>query len=194
MAAAASAGLDVPGLDPAGLHLNARLCHILESRFPEVLDLPAGESCQLVLVTHSRPDAPLALSVFADGSAAASGTQPLNLTSSGLPTSSASLLVSSVATLWSSTTAVTQPTLTLTQLHRAPPAALTPTQLMRRFANPKSPTAVGPHHRAPALPPSQPYACPQPEENGHDTVSAILRLSLPLETVSDEEISRIAKS
>ncbi|KAE8981705.1 hypothetical protein PR002_g23745 [Phytophthora rubi] len=42
MAAAAGAGLDVPGLSPADLQLNARLCRTLAMRFPEVMDIPPG--------------------------------------------------------------------------------------------------------------------------------------------------------
>ncbi|KAE9294541.1 hypothetical protein PR003_g24233 [Phytophthora rubi] len=44
MAASAGAGLDVPGLSPADLQLNARLCRTLAMRFPEVMDIPAGET------------------------------------------------------------------------------------------------------------------------------------------------------
>ncbi|KAG3235704.1 hypothetical protein PI124_g19269 [Phytophthora idaei] len=49
MAAAAGAGLDVPGLNPADLKLNARLCRLLGMRFSEVMDIPAGESRRVEL-------------------------------------------------------------------------------------------------------------------------------------------------
>ncbi|EGZ05445.1 hypothetical protein PHYSODRAFT_430552, partial [Phytophthora sojae] len=54
MAAAAAAGLDVPGLSPADLQLNARLCRILAQRFPEVMDIPAGETRRVELTIHPR--------------------------------------------------------------------------------------------------------------------------------------------
>ncbi|EGZ20643.1 hypothetical protein PHYSODRAFT_328731 [Phytophthora sojae] len=56
MAAAAAAGLDVPGLSPADLLFNARLCQILAQRFPEVMDIPAGESRRVELTIHPRAD------------------------------------------------------------------------------------------------------------------------------------------
>ncbi|POM73365.1 Hypothetical protein PHPALM_9795, partial [Phytophthora palmivora] len=43
LAAAAGAGLDVPGMDPASLKLNARLCRLLAERFPEVMRIPDRE-------------------------------------------------------------------------------------------------------------------------------------------------------
>ncbi|KAE8959834.1 hypothetical protein PR001_g30581, partial [Phytophthora rubi] len=56
MAAAAGAGLDVPGLSPVDLQLNARLCRALAARFPEVRDIPAGETRTVELVIHPRGD------------------------------------------------------------------------------------------------------------------------------------------
>ncbi|POM81063.1 Hypothetical protein PHPALM_1026 [Phytophthora palmivora] len=43
MAVVAGAGLDAPGLDPASLKLNARLCRLLAERFPKVMLIPDGE-------------------------------------------------------------------------------------------------------------------------------------------------------
>ncbi|KAI9998265.1 hypothetical protein PInf_002631 [Phytophthora infestans] len=51
MAAAAGGNLQVPGLDPSDLLLIPRLCRVLESRFPEVLNIPAGETRRLELIS-----------------------------------------------------------------------------------------------------------------------------------------------
>lgn len=56
MAVAAAAGLGVPGMNPADLQLNARLCRFLTQRFPEVMDIPAGETRRVELITHPRAD------------------------------------------------------------------------------------------------------------------------------------------
>ncbi|POM65319.1 Hypothetical protein PHPALM_18983 [Phytophthora palmivora] len=53
MAAAAGAGLDVPGMDPASLKLNARLCRLLAERFPEVMRIPDGEDRVVELCIRS---------------------------------------------------------------------------------------------------------------------------------------------
>ncbi|POM81151.1 Hypothetical protein PHPALM_920 [Phytophthora palmivora] len=54
MAVAAGAGLDVPGMDPASLKLNARLCRLLAERFPEVMRIPDGEDRIVELRICSR--------------------------------------------------------------------------------------------------------------------------------------------
>ncbi|KAG3067904.1 hypothetical protein PI124_g21731 [Phytophthora idaei] len=82
MAAAAGDGLDVPGLNLADLKLNARLCRLLETRFPAVLNIPAGESRRVELTMHPRQDGSTVSSVAAVCSAAASAT------SSGTPAAS----------------------------------------------------------------------------------------------------------
>ncbi|KAG6622016.1 uncharacterized protein IUM83_07433 [Phytophthora cinnamomi] len=56
MVAAAGAGLDVPRLNPADLQLNARLCRVLAASFPEVVDIPAGETRSVELIIHPRQD------------------------------------------------------------------------------------------------------------------------------------------
>ncbi|POM66872.1 Hypothetical protein PHPALM_17199 [Phytophthora palmivora] len=57
MAAAAEAGLDVPGMDPASLKLNARLCRLLAERFPAVMRIPDGEDRVVELRICSRQSA-----------------------------------------------------------------------------------------------------------------------------------------
>ncbi|POM67892.1 Hypothetical protein PHPALM_16018 [Phytophthora palmivora] len=54
MAAAAGAGLDVPGMDPASLKLNARLCRLLAERFPEVMRIPGDKDRVMELRIRSR--------------------------------------------------------------------------------------------------------------------------------------------
>ncbi|GMF40031.1 unnamed protein product [Phytophthora fragariaefolia] len=49
MAVAAAGGLDVPGLSPSDLRLNARLCRLLAERFSEAMVIPSGESRTLEL-------------------------------------------------------------------------------------------------------------------------------------------------
>ncbi|KAF4029245.1 hypothetical protein GN244_ATG19049 [Phytophthora infestans] len=164
MAAAAGAGLEVPGLDPSDLRLNARLCRVLDSRFPKVLHIPAGETRRLGLIVHPRQDASVT------GSAAGPTVAP------------------------PAATATSQPEPTVAQLYHTPLADLTSTQRLRRYANPKSPTAAGPRHCSPPPHPPQPYACPHPEEEGHETISALLRSISSHATVSDGGKPRFGKS
>ncbi|KAE8991291.1 hypothetical protein PR002_g20899 [Phytophthora rubi] len=89
MAAAAGAGLDVPGLNLADLQLNARLCRTLAMRFPEVMDIPAGETRTVELVIHPREDGGASGpqgSLSSAGSSLGLGSPPSGLPSSvGVP-------------------------------------------------------------------------------------------------------------
>ncbi|KAG3234991.1 hypothetical protein PI124_g19974 [Phytophthora idaei] len=177
MAAAAGAGLDVPGLNPADLKLNARLCRLLEMRFPEVMNIPAGESRRVELTIHHRQDGSATSPFVSMSSAVAPIASPEAPVASGPaasgPASSASFLQRSLRTL--------------NQLRRARLSTLTPKEQLRRYANPKSLMTAGSRRRTSA-PPPQPYACPLPgEEGGHEEISALLGLNLPQETMSDGE-------
>uniref|UniRef100_H3GYQ5 Uncharacterized protein n=1 Tax=Phytophthora ramorum TaxID=164328 RepID=H3GYQ5_PHYRM len=54
LAVAALVGVDVPGLDPRDLHLNARLCRILAERFPKSIEL-AGSTSPSEITLRIRP-------------------------------------------------------------------------------------------------------------------------------------------
>ncbi|KAG3013006.1 hypothetical protein PC120_g13526 [Phytophthora cactorum] len=86
------------------------------------------------------------------------------------------------------------PLRTLDQLRRAPLSTLTPKEQLRRYTNPKSPTAAGTCRRSLAPPPAQPYACPLPGEAGREEISAPLGSSLPQEALSDGESLRSSKT
>ncbi|POM62386.1 hypothetical protein PHPALM_28467 [Phytophthora palmivora] len=70
MAAAAGAGLDVSGLDPASLKFNDRLCRLLAKRFPEVMRIPDGEDRVVELRICSRQSGSAGSQVSASCSAA----------------------------------------------------------------------------------------------------------------------------
>ncbi|KAG6952511.1 hypothetical protein JG688_00013249 [Phytophthora aleatoria] len=138
MAAAAGAGLDVPGLNPADLKLNAQLCRLLEMRFPELTIHPRQDGSGASHIAAVRSEAtPAGSSVtsVAFGPVASSAEEPA---------SSASLLP--------------RPHRTLDKLRRAPLSTLTPKEQLGRYANPKSPTAAGSRRCPSAPPPPQPYA------------------------------------
>ncbi|KAE9197560.1 hypothetical protein PF002_g22711 [Phytophthora fragariae] len=152
MAAAGGAGLDVPGLSPADLQLNARLCRTLAMRFPEVMDIPAGETRTVELTIHPRQ---CQWSCF-------SATSFVELdgvfSRLGHPH------------FWSSAECCSgvqvPPSKSIRQLHQARLATLTPAEKLRRYSNPKSSTAAGSRVK-PHVPPPQPYACPLPGEEGY---------------------------
>ncbi|KAE8959120.1 hypothetical protein PR001_g30833, partial [Phytophthora rubi] len=171
MAAAAGAGLDVPGLSPADLQLNARLCRTLAMRFPEVMDIPAGETRTVELTIHPRADgaasAPPAPS-SSTGSFLGSDTRTSGAQLSAGMSGSASLLPgsSSVIPTQPSSGVQVPPSKSIRQLHQARLATLTPAEKLRRYSNPKSSTAAGSRVK-PHVPPPQPYACPLPGEEGY---------------------------
>ncbi|KAG6584807.1 uncharacterized protein IUM83_16557 [Phytophthora cinnamomi] len=49
LAVAAAAGVDAPGLSTSELALNARLCRLLEAHWPELAQIPTGESREITL-------------------------------------------------------------------------------------------------------------------------------------------------
>ncbi|KAE8983798.1 hypothetical protein PR002_g23145 [Phytophthora rubi] len=171
MAAAAGAGLDVPGLSPADLQLNARLCRTLAMRFPEVMDIPAGETRTVELVIHPREDGAASVP---QGSTSSAGTSlGLGSPPSGIPPNVGAPVpaglssgVSSATSTQSSSSVRAPPSKSIDQLHRARLDTLTPTEKLRRYSNPKSSTAAGSRVK-PHVPPPQPYACPLPEEEGY---------------------------
>ncbi|KAG3108126.1 hypothetical protein PI125_g12112 [Phytophthora idaei] len=169
------------GCNHADLKLNARLCHLLEMRFPEVMTIPAGEFRRVQLSIHPRQDG--------------SATSPIATVSSGatLATSSkapvASVSAASSADGPASSASLPQrPLRTLDQLRRDLLSTLTPKEQLGRYANPKSPTAAGSCRCPSAPPPPQPYACPSSDEAGHEEISALLGSSLPQEAMSDGEV------
>ncbi|POM57793.1 Hypothetical protein PHPALM_37648 [Phytophthora palmivora] len=133
MAAAAGAGLDVPGMDPASLKLNARLCLLLAERFPEVMRIPDGED---------RTSASDSAAVPTPGSGSAAA----------LPPSSSSARTQVPLRH--------RPSRSIVALRRVRKDKLTPPQRLRVLANPESATAAGPRKRKVALPPLQPYGQP----------------------------------
>ncbi|KAE9096299.1 hypothetical protein PF006_g23814 [Phytophthora fragariae] len=171
MAAAAGAGLDVPGLNLADLQLNARLCRTLAMRFPEVMDIPAGETRTVELVIHSRADGGASLpqgSASSAGSSLGLASPPSGIPSgvgvsapTGLPSG-----VSSATSTQSSSRVHAPPSKSIDQLHRARLDTLTPAEKLRRYSNPKSSTAAGSRVK-PHVPPPQPYACRLPGVEGH---------------------------
>ncbi|KAE9307960.1 hypothetical protein PF008_g21099 [Phytophthora fragariae] len=182
MAAAAGAGLDVPGLSPADLQLNACLCRALAARFPEVTDIPAGETRTVESVIHPRGDGAASAPPASSNSA---GLSPrLDSRTSGVssgdgtsvPASSSAIVPPGVPAQPSSS-APAPPSKSIDQLRRARLDTLTPAEKLRRYSNarassgrrlwvPKSSTAAGSRVK-PHVPPPQPYACPLPGEEGH---------------------------
>ncbi|KAG6591088.1 uncharacterized protein IUM83_11295 [Phytophthora cinnamomi] len=170
MAAAAGAGLDVPGLNPAELQLNARLCRVLAARFPEVIGIPAGETRSVELIIHPRQD----------GSSATPPTSVVSSSSSFLGVSTRSSTpvcptnssVAPAASTQSTRSSRLRRSKSVDQLHRARVDTLTPAERLRRLANPKSPTAAEPRRKE-HVPPPQPYACPLPGEPGYEEAVAL---------------------
>ncbi|EGZ13522.1 hypothetical protein PHYSODRAFT_335275 [Phytophthora sojae] len=152
MAAAAAAGLDVPGLSPADLQLNARLCRILAQRFPEVMDIPAGETRRVELTIHPRADGAATTLPAPVSSAGSFLGQSTRLTGSEAPAppsespaSSAANPVSAgaVSTPVSTSASRRRRSKSVDQVHRARLDTLTPTEKLLRYSNPKSATAAG---------------------------------------------------
>ncbi|KAE9041051.1 hypothetical protein PR001_g6800, partial [Phytophthora rubi] len=165
MAAAAGAGLDVPGLSPADLQLNARLCRALALRFPEVMDIPAGETRTVELVIHPREDG-TASAPPASSSSAGLFTSGVSLGVDASTSASSSAVVPLVVPAQPSSSVPAPPSKSIDQLRRARLDRLTPTEKLRRYSNPKSSTAAGSRVK-PHVPPPQPYACPLPGEEGY---------------------------
>ncbi|KAE8908036.1 hypothetical protein PF003_g8091 [Phytophthora fragariae] len=171
MAAAAGAGLDVPGLSPADLQLNACLCRALAARFPEVTDIPAGETRTVESVIHPRGDGAASAPPASSNSAGLSPSLDSRTSgvSSGDGTSvpaSSSAIVPPGVPAQPSSSAPAPPSKSIDQLRRARLDTLTPAEKLRRYSNPKSSTAAGSRVK-PHVPPPQPYACPLPGEEGH---------------------------
>ncbi|EGZ10225.1 hypothetical protein PHYSODRAFT_338893, partial [Phytophthora sojae] len=176
MAATAAAGLDAPGLSPADLQLNARLCRILAQRFPEVMDIPAGETRRVELTIHPRADGAATTPPAPVSSAGSFLGQSTRLTESEAPAPPSESPASSAANPVSAG-AVSMPvsisasrhrrSKSVDQVHRARLDTLTPTEKLLRSSNPKSATAAG-SQRKPKKPLEQPYACPLPGEVGHE--------------------------
>ncbi|KAE9279046.1 hypothetical protein PR003_g28343, partial [Phytophthora rubi] len=165
MAAAAGAGLDVPGLSPADLQLNARLCRALALRFPEVMDIPAGETRTVELVIHPREDG-AASAPPASSSSAGLFTSGVSSGIDASTSASSSAVVPPVVPAQPSSSVPAPPSKSIDQLRRARLDRLTPTEKLRRYSNPKSSTAAGSRVK-PHVPPPQPYACPLPGEEGY---------------------------
>ncbi|KAE8978436.1 hypothetical protein PR003_g23106 [Phytophthora rubi] len=148
MATATGAGLDVPGLSPADLQLNARLCRTLAMRFPEMERLRHRwvQRARLVRLSAWTP-------IPRD-------FHPVSV-SAGLPSG-----VSSATPTQPSSIVQAPPGKSIDQLHRARLDTLTPAEKLRRYLNPKSSTAAGSRVK-PHVPPPQPYACPLPGEEGY---------------------------
>ncbi|KAE8989253.1 hypothetical protein PF005_g20007 [Phytophthora fragariae] len=138
MAAAAGAGLDVPGLSPADLQLNARLCRTLAMRFPEVMDIPVGETRTVELVIHPREDGAASVP---QGSTSSAGTSlGLGSPPSGIPPNVGAPVpaglssgVSSATSTQSSSSVRAAPSKSIDQLHRARLDTLTTTEKLRRL-------------------------------------------------------------
>ncbi|POM73253.1 Hypothetical protein PHPALM_9916 [Phytophthora palmivora] len=153
MAAAAGAGLDVPGMDPASLKLNARLCRLLAERFPEVMRIPDGEDRVVELRICSRQS----------GSA---GVQTSASNSAAVPTPGSGSASTQVPLRH-------RPSRAIEALRRVR-KKLTPSQRLHVLANPESVTAAGPRKRKVALPPLQPYGQPLPGEDGYEEAAALI--------------------
>ncbi|KAE9006143.1 hypothetical protein PR002_g16563 [Phytophthora rubi] len=162
MAAAAGAGLDVPGLSPADLQLNARLCRTLAMRFPEVMDIPAGETRVVKLILHPLQDGAASVPQVPPSSAGSFLGQDSRTPGSAVSTS----VVPPVVPHPPGSVVQGPPSKSIDQLHRARLDTLTPAEKLRRYSNPKSSTAAGSYVK-PHVPSPQPYACPLPGEEGY---------------------------
>ncbi|POM66587.1 Hypothetical protein PHPALM_17532, partial [Phytophthora palmivora] len=162
--AAASAGLDVPGLDPASLKLNAWLCRLLAERFPEVMRIPDGEDRVVELRICSRQSGLTGVPVTASCSAATSA--PISSSAVALPLSSGST--------GTHVPLRPRPPQSVEALRRVRQDKLKPSQRLLVLANPKSATAADPRKRKVALPPLQPYGQPLPGEEGYEEAAALI--------------------
>ncbi|GMF40703.1 unnamed protein product [Phytophthora fragariaefolia] len=90
LAIAAAAGIDAPGLSPGDLALNARLCRLLEARWPELSQVQPSEVREITLRV-SDPMAPISAPVSLPLSSAAptsnSSAAGLAMTPAGFPPS-----------------------------------------------------------------------------------------------------------
>ncbi|EGZ06604.1 hypothetical protein PHYSODRAFT_341850 [Phytophthora sojae] len=148
-AAAAAAGLNAPGLSPADLRLNARLCRILAQRFPEVMDTPTEETRRVELTIHPRADGAATTLPAPVSSAGSFLGQSTRLTGSEAPASPSESPASSAANPVSAD-AVSTPVSTSASRRR------------------RSKSVDEVHRRKPKKPFEQPYACPLPGEVGHE--------------------------
>ncbi|POM57354.1 Hypothetical protein PHPALM_38142, partial [Phytophthora palmivora] len=164
MAAAAGAGLDVPGMDPASLKLNARLCRLLAERFPEVMRIPDGEDRVVELRICSRQSGSAGVQTSASDSAAVPTLDPGSAAALPPGSSSASIQVPLRH----------RPSRSIEDLRRVREDKLTPSQRLRVLANPESATAAGPRKRKVVLPPLQPYGQPLPGEEGYEEAAALI--------------------
>ncbi|POM58432.1 Hypothetical protein PHPALM_36918 [Phytophthora palmivora] len=163
-AAAAGGGLDVPGMDPASLKPNARLCRLLAEHFPEVMRIPDGEDRVVELRICSRQSGSAGVQTSASDSAAVLRPGP---------GSAAALPPSSSAT----STQVPlrhRPSRSIEALRGVRKDKLTASQRLRVLANPESATAAGPRKRKVVLPPLQPYGQPLPGEEGYEEAAALI--------------------
>ncbi|KAE8893720.1 hypothetical protein PF003_g22065 [Phytophthora fragariae] len=138
MAAAAGAGLDVRGLSPADLQLNARLCRALALRFPEVMDIPAGETRTVELVIHPREDGAASAPPASSSSAGLflgsdSRTSGVSSSVDASTPASSSAMVPPVVPAQPSSSVPAPPSKSIDQLRRARLDTLTPTEKLRRY-------------------------------------------------------------
>ncbi|KAE9270969.1 hypothetical protein PR003_g30655, partial [Phytophthora rubi] len=140
-------------------------------RFPEVMDIPAGETRTVELVINPRGDG--ATSAPPTSSSSARSSLGLDSQNSGVSSSvsasapaSSSAVVPPVVPAQPSSGVQAPPNKSLDQLRRARLDTLTPAEKLRRYSNPKSSTAAGPRVK-PHVPPLQPYTCPLPGEEGY---------------------------
>ncbi|POM74940.1 Hypothetical protein PHPALM_8018 [Phytophthora palmivora] len=164
MAAAAGAGLDVPGMDPASLKLNARLCRLLAERFPEVMRIPDGEDRVVELRICSRQPGSAGVQTSASDSAATSAPSSSSVVASPLSSNSAGIQIPLRH----------RPPRSIEALRRVRKDKFTPSQRLRVLANPESATAAGPRKRKILLPPLQPYGQPLPGEEGYEEAAALI--------------------
>ncbi|POM78673.1 Hypothetical protein PHPALM_3773 [Phytophthora palmivora] len=148
MAAAAGAGLDVPGMDPASLRLNARLCRRLAERS---CGSPNEDRVGELRICSRQPGS--AITQVTDS--CSSATPAPSSSSAGAPDPLRHC-----------------PPQSVDDLRRVRQDKLTPSQRLRVLANPKSATAAGPRKRKVALPPMQPDDQPLPGEEGSTITSS----------------------
>ncbi|POM70338.1 Hypothetical protein PHPALM_13237, partial [Phytophthora palmivora] len=126
MAAAAGAGLDVPGMDPASLKLNARLCRLLAERFLEVMRIPDAENWVLELRICSRQSGSAGVQTSASDSAAVLAPDPGSAAALPLSSSSAGIQVPLRH----------RPSRSIETLRRVRKDKLTPSQRLRPYGQP----------------------------------------------------------
>ncbi|KAE9018855.1 hypothetical protein PF011_g6092 [Phytophthora fragariae] len=147
-------------------------------RFPEVMDIPAGETRTVELIIHPREDG--AASAPLDSTNSTGSSLGWGSRQSGFPPMAGASVpadpssgVPSATPAQPSSSVQAPPSKSIDQLHRARLDTLTPAETLRRYSNPKSSTAAGSRVK-PHVPHSQPYACPLPGEEGY--VKAVRQL------------------